>query len=461
MTPVDLTIDDATAVGGGQPVLVAADGGSVVARTVLPSGVRVLTESMPGLRSATVGMWVGVGSRDEADGHHGSTHFLEHLLFKGTARRTPLEIAEAFDAVGGEANASTGKEHTCYYARVMAEDAPMAIDVITDMVTSSRIDADDFESEREVILEELAMAEDDPSDVVHERFAEAVLGGHPLGRPIGGTPGTIKGVARDDVLAHYGRHYEGPTLVVTAAGGLDHDTVVAAVSEQLERAGWLEGQAPPRPGRDLRTGDGQAGGQAGTAAATGEDVVVHRDIEQAQVVLGTTALAATDERRYVLSVLSTALGGGMSSRLFQEVREKRGLAYSVYSFTAGYADGGYVGLYAGCNPAKVDTVVDLLAGEWERLAADGLAPGELERAVGQLSGGMTLGLEDSGSRMSRLGKAELVHRRFTDLDETLTRLRAVTEEQVRDLAAELAARPRSLAVVGPFDTDRRFGTSGA
>ena len=450
MTPVDLTIDDPAA-GGGQPLLVAADGGSVVARTVLPSGVRVLTESMPGLRSATVGMWVGVGSRDEADGHHGSTHFLEHLLFKGTSRRSPLEIAEAFDAVGGEANAVTGKEHTCYYARVMAADAPMAIDVITDMVTSSTITADDFESEREVILEELAMAEDDPSDVVHERFAEAVLAGHALGRPIGGTPETIKGVGRDDVVDHYRRHYEAPTLVVTAAGGLDHDEVVAAVSAELDTSGWLGSTGSPRAGR--------AGGA--TATASGLDVVVRRDIEQAQVVVGTTALAATDERRYVLSVMNTALGGGMSSRLFQEVREKRGLAYSVYSFTAGYADGGYMGLYAGCNPAKVDTVVDLLVAEWERLATDGLAPGELERAVGQLSGGMTLGLEDSGSRMSRLGKAELVHRRFTDLDETLARLQAVTGEQVQALAAELVARPRSLAVVGPFDPERTFGSASS
>ena len=450
MTPVDLTVDDPT-VGGAQPVLVAADGGSVVSRTVLPSGVRVLTESMPGLRSTTVGMWVGVGSRDEADGHHGSTHFLEHLLFKGTSRRSPLDIAEAFDAVGGEANAVTGKEHTCYYARVMATDAAMAIDVITDMVTSSTITADDFESERGVILEELAMAEDDPSDVVHERFAEAVLGGHALGRPIGGTPDTIKGVGRDDVVDHYRRHYEAPTLVVTAAGWLDHDEVVAAVSAELDKAGWLSSSSTPR--------DGRAGGD--TAAATGQDVVVRRDIEQAQVVVGTTALAATDERRYVLSVLNTALGGGMSSRLFQEVREKRGLAYSVYSFSSGYADGGYMGLYAGCNPAKVDTVVDLLVAEWERLAADGLAPGELERAVGQLSGGMTLGLEDSGSRMSRLGKAELVHHRFTDLDETLARLQAVTGEQVQALAADLVARPRSLAVVGPFDPERTFGSTSS
>jgi predicted Zn-dependent peptidase len=405
-----------------------------------------------------VGMWVGVGSRDEASGHHGSTHFLEHLLFKGTERRSPLDIAEAFDAVGGEANAVTGKEHTCYYARVMAEDAAMAVDVIADMVTSSTIDADDFDSEREVILEELAMAEDDPTDVVHERFAEAVLGEHPLGRPIGGTPETIRAVGRDDVVSHYREHYEAPTLVVTAAGGIEHDDVVRRVVAELQRAGWDDGPRPPRHGR---AGLGRDGGGAGPAPATGRGVVVRRDTEQAQVVLGTTGLTATDDRRYVLSVLTTVLGGGMSSRLFQEVREKRGLAYSVYSFASSYTDGGYLGLYAGCNPAKVDTVVDLLAGEWERLATDGLAPGELERVVGQIAGGMTLGLEDSGSRMSRLGKAELVHGAFTDLDEAVARLRAVRAEQVQELAQELLERPRSLAVVGPFDEAREFGTTGA
>ncbi|WP_340271196.1 M16 family metallopeptidase [Aquipuribacter nitratireducens] len=437
MSPVDLPIDD-----------------TAVARTVLPSGVRVLTETMPGLRSATVGMWVGVGSRDEADGHHGSTHFLEHLLFKGTGRRSPLDIAEAFDTVGGEANAVTGKEHTCYYARVMAEDTAMAVDVIADMVTSSTLDEDDFGSEREVILEELAMAEDDPTDVVHERFAEAVLGAHPLGRPIGGTPETIRAVGRDDVLAHYRRHYEAPTLVVTAAGGVDHDDVVRLVESELARGGWTS-QAPGRPRRP------HAGRRDdGPARATGSDVVVRRDTEQAQVVLGTSGLAATDERRYVLSVLTTVLGGGMSSRLFQEVREKRGLAYSVYSFASSYTDGGYVGLYAGCNPAKVDTVVDLLRSEWERLAEDGLDADELARGVGQIAGGMTLGLEDSGSRMTRLGKAELVHGAYTDLDEAVARLRAVTPEQVQALAGELLERPRTLAVVGPFDEARAFGGTG-
>jgi predicted Zn-dependent peptidase len=425
-----------------------------VRRTVLPGGVRVLTEAMPGLRSATFGCWVGVGSRDEAEGHLGSTHFLEHLLFKGTRRRTAMEIASAFDAVGGEANAVTGKEHTCYYARVLDEDLPMAVDVLSDMVTSARLDVDDVENERGVILEELAMNDDDPGDVVHERFAQAVLGGHPLGRPIGGTPTTIAAVGRDDILSHYRHHYRSATLVVTVAGGIDHDAVCAAVAEQLQASGWpLDDTALPSQRR--------AAGEAPRApSVAGRVLVVPRQTEQANVVLGSTGLTATDPRRYVMTVLNGILGSGMSSRLFQEVREKRGLAYSVYSFASGYSDSGYFGLYAGCAPAKVDDVIALLRAELERLAGDGVDEEELGRAHGQICGGLVLGLEDTGSRMSRLGKAELVHGEFTGLDESLARVRAVTAEQVRELAVDLASRPRSLAVVGPFDAEREFPTAG-
>jgi predicted Zn-dependent peptidase len=442
---------DAAPPGDG---LVADDGGSLVRRTVLPSGTRVLTETMPGQRSATVGAWVAVGSRDEATEHLGSTHFLEHMLFKGTPRRTAMDIATAFDRVGGEANAVTGKEHTCYYAKVMADDLGTAVDVITDMVTSATVDPEDFASERGVILEELAMNEDDPDDVAHERFVEALFGDHPLGRPIGGTPDTIHSVGRDDVVDHYRRHYEAPTLVVTAAGGVSHDAVVAAVEAEVARAGWSGTGGPPAPRR-------QDAGVEAPPTATGADVVVRRDIEQAHVILGTSALAATDAERYTLSVLNAVLGGGMSSRLFQEVREKRGLAYTVYSFSTGYSDGGYLGLYAACSPTRIDTVVDLLVAEWERLAADGITDEELARGIGQVSGGMVLGLEDTGSRMGRLGRAEIVHGEFSGLDETVARVRAVTAEGVRELAARLAARPRTMAVVGPFDPDRSFGTSAA
>ena len=419
--------------------------GGIVRRTTLPGGLRVITEQVPGVRSVAFGVWVNVGSRDETGKQMGSAHYLEHLLFKGTDRRTPLDIAEAFDAVGGEANAVTGKEHTCYYARVLDADVPMAVDVIGDMVTSARLNPDELEIERGVILEELAMNDDDPSDVVHEEFAAAVLGQHPLGRPIGGTPGTIRAVPRDAVWEHYREHYRPQTLVVTAAGGVDHDALCAQVTHALSTGGWdLDPSAVPT-GRRLPV-DGAVGG----LPTEGTELVVHRTTEQANVILGTPGLTATDERRFTLSVLNAVLGGGMSSRLFQEIREKRGLAYSVYCFSSGHADTGIFGLYAGCTPAKVDEVLTLLAAGWEQLAQDGITAAELERSIGQLSGGLVLGLEDTGSRMSRLGKAELVHGELLSQDESLERIRAVTAREVQELAAELASGPRSTVKVGPF-----------
>ncbi|WP_127130754.1 pitrilysin family protein [Georgenia sp. SYP-B2076] len=441
--------------------------GSVIRRSVLPGGIRVLTEAMPGQRSTAVGAWVAVGSRDETDGHHGSTHFLEHLLFKGTPTRTALDIAEAFDAVGGEANAATGKEHTCYYARVLDADLPMAVDVITDMVTSSLLDAGELETERGVILEELAMNDDDPVDVAHERFTTAVLGDHPLGRPIGGTPETIRAVPREAVLDHYRRTYVPRELVVTAAGSVDHDVLCAQVLRAVQAGGWtLDADAVPaerRVGavvaenRGVRVpGSGALvvpGPESALLPATGSAVTVHRPTEQANVLLGGPGIPAGDDRRYILSVLTTVLGGGMSSRLFQEIREKRGLAYSTYAFASSYAEAGTFGLYAGCAPGNVSQVVELFTAEWDRLVADGITDDELLRGVGQLRGNMVLGLEDNGSRMSRLGRAEIVHGELTSLDEMIERISEVTAEQVQVLAAELAAAPRSLVVVGPFDDD--------
>jgi predicted Zn-dependent peptidase len=437
--PLDLPL-----VAPGQPgsELTAGQAGDF-RRSVLPGGVRLLTEQVPGMRSASVGAWVGVGSRDESDGHHGSTHFLEHLLFKGTARRTAMDIAEAFDEVGGEANAATGKEHTCYYARVLDEDLPMAVDVIADMVTSARLDRDELETERGVILEELAMNDDDPSDVVHERFATVVLGEHPLGRPIGGTPDTIRAVPRDAVWEHYRQHYRPDTLVVTAAGNVDHDALAEQVTRALADGGW-----------DLAAGVAPAARRGASSAlpvtAGASEVTVRRTTEQGNVIVGGTGLTATDPRRFTLSVLNAVLGGGMSSRLFQEIREKRGLAYSTYSFASGHADTGVFGLYAGCAPAKIDEVTELMVAELERLADGGITDAELRRSVGQLSGSLVLGLEDSGSRMSRLGKSELVHGELLSTQESLDRVRAVTAREVQELAADLAARPRSVVRVGPF-----------
>lgn len=435
--------------GSDSTVISGQLGGAVVRRSVLPGGVRVLTESMPGQRSATIGFWVGVGSRDETEGQHGSTHFLEHLLFKGTKRRTALEIASAFDEVGGESNAATAKESTCYYARVLDTDLPMAIDVIADMVTSAVIDPAELEQERDVILEEIAMDGDDPMDVAHEKFVAAVLGEHALGRPIGGTPEAIKAVPRASVWDHYQKHYRPETLVITAAGGLDHDTVCALVLDALRTAGWSldAGVAPvPRRSSDPVSVSGTAGLH-----------VINRQVEQANMILGCPSLRATDPRRFVMSVLNSILGGGMSSRLFQEIREKRGLVYSTYSFASSYADTGYFGMYAGCAPAKVGQVIGLLEAELEKLAEHGVSDEELKKALGQLSGGIVLALEDSGSRMSRLGRAELVTGEYLDIDESLARIREVTAAEVQDLARELAAAPRTITVVGPFEETETFG----
>jgi predicted Zn-dependent peptidase len=417
-----------------------ASGDALVRRTVLPSGVRILTESVPGARSSTIGYWVAVGSRDELPETYGSTHFLEHLLFKGTSTRSALDIAVAFDSVGGEHNAMTAKEYTCYYAKVQDKDLSMAVDVLADMFTSSIIDPDEFETERGVILEELAMADDDPSDVASERFFEAVLGDHPLGRPIGGNPDTIAAVSRQAVWQHYQANYRAQDLVITVAGAVDHDDVVNRVIAALERAGWdlaLESEPVPRRAstHDLI--------ERGSPL-----VVVTRPIEQANILLGVAGLAAADERRATLSVMNAIFGGGMSSRLFQEIREKRGLAYSVYAFAPSYSDAGLYGIYAGCSPAKASHVAELMVGEFARLAKGGVTSEEMRRATGQLSGASALALEDSDTRMSRLGRSELTLGEFVDLDESLRRLSLVTADAVQELAVELVARPMSVAAVG-------------
>lgn len=417
-----------------------ASGDCLVRRSVLPSGVRILSESVPGARSATIGYWVAVGSRDEHPETYGSTHFLEHLLFKGTATRSALDIAVAFDAVGGEHNAMTGKEYTCYYAKVQDRDLPMAVSVLADMFTSSLLDRDEFENERGVILEELAMADDDPSDVASERFFEAVLGEHPLGRPIGGNPATITAVSRDAVWSHYRGNYRPQDLVITVAGAVDHDELVRGVTEALQRAQWaLDVAAEPVPRRD---------GTVGLIERGSELVIVDRPIEQANLIAGVAGLAAADVRRPALTVLNSILGGGMSSRLFQEIRERRGLAYSVYSFAPSYSDAGLFGIYSGCSPAKAPQVAELMLGEFARLGRDGVSADELARAVGQLSGASALALEDSDTRMTRLGRSELTLGEFVDLDESLRRFSSVTVDDVRDLGAELASRPLSIAAVG-------------
>jgi len=428
-----------------------ADGDGAVARTVLPGGLRVITEHLPSVRSAAFGIWAGVGSCDEDLAHAGATHYLEHLLFKGTGRRTALEISAALDAVGGELNAFTGKEYTCYYARVLDVDLPLAIDVLSDMVTGSLIEPKDVDAERGVILEEIAMNDDDPADTVHEAFAAQLFGDTPLGRPILGTVGSINAITREQISGHYRARYTPPSLVVAAAGSVNHEAVVASVREAF--GGALAAPAAPAQPRLGGLGEALPGG-AGRGVR-----LVSRGIEQANLVLGCEGLSRNDDRRFALGVLNAALGGGMSSRLFQEVREKRGLAYSVYSFASQHAETGLWGVYVGCLPAKADEVLAICQDEIAKAVTSGLTDAELERGKGQLRGSIVLGLEDPSSRMSRLGKAELVYPRLEPVEEILASIEAVTHDDVRRVAAEVIDLPKALAVVGPFDDDASFAAA--
>jgi predicted Zn-dependent peptidase len=416
--------------------------GGTVRRTVLPSGLRILTEAIPAMRSVSFGIWVGVGSRDESPELSGVSHFLEHLLFKGTSRRSALDISAEIEAVGGETNAFTTKEYTCFYARVLDADLPLAVDVMCDLIADSVLDPADVETERGVILEEIAMHDDEPDDEVHDLLTSAIYGDHPLGRLISGTDQTIAPMTRDQIEDFYRSRYLPPSIVVAAAGNLDHDRLVELVQTALTGTRLDAHDGSPVPNRPA---DPPVPVQAPST------VVRAKDTEQAHLVLGAPAIGRLDERRFALGVLNNVLGGGMSSRLFQEIREKRGLAYSVYSYTSQYADSGLFAVYAGCAPGKVDEVLELTRATLDEMAANGITESELARGKGMLKGSLVLGLEDTGSRMSRLGKGELLYDDLLSVDDLLSKVGAVTAEQVNAVAADLLVRPTSLAVVGSFD----------
>jgi predicted Zn-dependent peptidase len=422
---------------------VAGDLGGVVRRTVLPNGMRILTEAIPAMRSVSFGVWVGVGSRDEAPRLGGASHFLEHLLFKGTHKRSALDISAEIEAVGGETNAYTAKEYTCYYARVLDTDLPLAIDVVCDAVADSLLLEADVETERGVILEEIAMHADEPSDEVHDLHATAMFGDHPLGRIISGTPSTIEPMTRKQINGFYRRRYTPPNIVVAAAGNLDHATVVKLVRLAFSASPFSDfGAADPAPLRHL----------GGPVKLGPPQTVVRCDqTEQAHLVLGGAAVSRHDERRFALGVLNNVFGGGMSSRLFQEIREQRGLAYSVYSFVSHYAEIGNFGVYAGCAPQRAEEVLSLARESMEAVVRTGITDDELRRGKGMLKGSLVLALEDTGSRMSRLGKGELLHGELLTIDELLRKVEAVTLDEVNAMAHEVMRAPMSLAVVGPFD----------
>jgi predicted Zn-dependent peptidase len=424
---------------GTSKTLERTESGCEVRRTVLPGGLRLVTEHVPGVRSASVGIWVGIGSRDEPPPVAGAAHYLEHLLFKGTRRRSAAQIAEEIDTVGGELNAFTAKEHTCYYAHVLDEDLALAIDLVSDVVFDALLTEPDMETERRVVLEEIAMRDDDPEDLLHDAFCSALLADHPLGRPVLGTEESITAMSRTALNGFYRRRYTLPRMVFAVAGNIQHRDVLRLVRKAL--GDRLSGDKTPLPPRDGRA---RIGGSP--------KLVLHTDdTEQAHLMLGMRAISRHDERRFTMGVLNAALGGGMSSRLFQEIRERRGLAYQVYSSVASYADTGHLSVYAGAQPDRLDEVVAVVRAVLATVAKDGLTDAEVARGKGQLRGGLVLGLEDTSSRMSRIGKGELGYHDYLTVEQTLARIDAVTSEDVAALARELLTRPVSAAVVGPYD----------
>ena len=423
-------------------VLERAADGSAVTASLLPGGLRVVTESVPGARSATIGVWVGVGSVDETPRLAGASHFLEHLLFKGTRTRTGYEIADAVDADGGELNAFTSHEYTCYYARILAEQAKLAVDLVCDVVLDAVITADDVDTERQVILEEIAMRDDDPEDTLADAFAAAVFAGHPVAAPVIGSAETITAMSRSQIAGYYRRRYAPPKMVVAIAGGVDHADVLRWVRSAF--AGRLAADPSAGPA-DFRVGGGRT-------RPLVRPVVVSRDTEQAHLTLGMPSGDRNSPERSVLAVLSAALGGGMSSRLFRSIREERGLAYSCYAATAAYADVGAVSIYAGCAPNHLGEVAKLIGQELVDVAERGLRPDELKRVQGQLCGSLALALEDSESRMSRIGKSLLVRSEFRTVEDEFAAIRAVTAEQVGALARKLVGTKLSAAVVGPYSS---------
>ncbi|QVQ53654.1 insulinase family protein [Spiractinospora alimapuensis] len=428
-------------------ILEPGAGSGAVRRTVLPGGLRIVTEAVPGVRSTAFGISATTGSRDEDGEHAGSAHFLEHLLFKGTATRDALAISAELDGVGANHNAYTTKEQTTYHAKVLDRDLPLAVDVVSDMVANSTLPPDEVETERGVILEEIAMYEDEPGDLVHDVFAAHYFGDSDLGRSELGTNDTIKALPRERILEQYRECYTPDRLVVTAAGNLDHDHVVRLVGDAF--AGPLAAARPETRAAAPRIGGEAAPTHPGT-------VVVRRETEQAHLLLGVPGVARNDERWYAMRVLSTVLGAGMSSRLFQEVREKRGLAYSVYSFAPSYAETGVFQVYAGCLPEKADEALAVIRGELARAAVDGVTEEELVRAKGQIAGSWVLGAESTNARMGRLTVHELSYPHHFSLDEDLALFDAVTDADVTSVAADLLGGPETLAVIGPFASDREF-----
>jgi predicted Zn-dependent peptidase len=414
-----------------------------VNRSRLDSGLRVVTEALPGLRSVTLGAWVGSGARDEEGAEWGASHFLEHLLFKGTEDRTAREIAETIESVGGEMNAFTTHEQTVFYVRVPDTQLERAFEVLADVLWKPAFRTGDVESERRVILEEIGMRDDAPDDLVHDVFASALFPEHPLGREVLGSETSITEMARDDIAAYHGAHYRPSNVVLAAAGNLEHAHVLELVDARFPDINGV------RPARAATKGP-----------APDPVAVLQRDTEQTHLVCGMRALPALDPDRYALTIVNQVLGGGMASRLFQEIREARGLAYSVFSYHASFDDTGFLAVYAGTAPESVGETLALIDAELARLVRDGLSETEIAAAKGHLVGSLAMSLETSASRMRRLGRSELVEGEVPTLEELVARVEAVGNDDIdRVIERVFGSSPRSLAVVGPHASSEFAGAA--
>ncbi|THV31349.1 M16 family metallopeptidase [Glycomyces paridis] len=413
--------------------------GGTVTSTVLPNGLHVLTESVPALRTAAVGAWVGVGSRDETPELSGASHFLEHLLFKGTEKRSAAEISRSIEAVGGDANAYTARDHTCFYERVLAADLPLAVDVLGDSVSASLIAEADVETERGVILEEIAASADEPSEMVYEHFNRAVFGSGALGRDIAGTVETVRAMTAAQIRDFYAAHYRLDNLVVAAAGGVDHDDFVKLVREAFA----------PLEGRPTVPAQRAAAEEPPTRPAP--LAVLRDDTEQAHLVVGCRTFSRHDDRKDALGILCNVLGGGMSSRLFQTIREERGLVYTISASDSYFADTGSFSVYAGCRPDRAAEVRELIQAELDKVVREGVTAEELARGKKMYEVGLLMGLEDSHTRMNWLGREQLLYGEITSLEQDLADNAAVTADQVRAVAADVLSQPMTTAAVGPFD----------
>ncbi|HJQ78048.1 MAG TPA: pitrilysin family protein [Acidimicrobiia bacterium] len=403
--------------------------------TTLPNGLRVLTESMPSLRSVALGCWIDTGTRDENDNEAGVSHFLEHLLFKGSEKLSAREVNETLDAIGAESNAFTSKETTCYWARLLDQDLPAGLDVLSEIIQRPAFRPHEIDSERQVVVEEINMNEDDPGDVVFENFSTAVFAGHPLEEPVLGTRESIRGMSRDDIHGYWKRRYGTGSLVVAAAGSVDHGAVVDMVAERF--GDWA--------------GD-PVDHQYGDCVVEPRVNITTRETEQAHLILGGPGLDRKDERRWAFEVLNHVMGSGMSSRLFREVREERGLAYAVYGFKLAYADSGAWGVHVGTTPHQTDTAMSVIRAELAKVVDEGITPEELERAKGSMRGGLALALEDANSRMVRLGRDELAGMPHLSVDERLEKLESVDIDMVKSVAADIyGASVRVMGAVGPFE----------